>query len=377
MRALILPDSVAIIAFVLVGSDVTAQTSQIAHPVTVDSQAPATPAPGKSDATLPIPPPPPPIVGCYKYSTAVAGVAPRWEQVACLTQEELVHVPHPVLGGNSGAPGILSQPTYTGLGRQLATAGLGGGAVTVSGGNWLVVDSAFGPGAYSVQLNSNIFSATCHASNPNPGGTCVPGDNAAVQFTYQTYNAGHTSVICVWNVDVTKQLYYKPQTWQNCQNVAVPASWKNTTLNISSSIDFTHHTFTVLAALPWTAEWDSVVAPDWYGLCWTPGAAGAQCAWTQDSGTILGAGNGSVATFAPGTSIQTIVEATAACVGVGCNPAREPFRSIINPYNGATALGFGTVETNSLTTYYFQLPSTVCAGPACTITYTASNINPN
>jgi hypothetical protein len=234
-------------------------------------------------------------------------------------------------------------------------------------------------------LNTNLFPATCHSSNPAlpplpptyiPG-TCVPGDTAAVQFTYQTFNAGQTSVICVWNVDVTQQWYFIPQTWLGCLNVASPARWIDSTLNVSGSVDFTNHRLTAIVALPWTTEWDSVVAPDWYGLCWTPGPAGPNCAWKQTSGTILGAGGGSLATFTPVTSVQTVVEAKAACQSTGCNPVDLPRISVANPYKGATSTGYGTVETNNLSTYYLgPLPSTACSGIACTLTYTASTTPP-
>jgi hypothetical protein len=344
-------------------------------------------APGKRSQ----PPHPPSVVGCYTYrADAPAGVAPQWKKVACLSAQELMKVPHPTIGGNYGAPGILSQPTQARLGEKghAKTSGLGGGLVAVSGGTWTVVDSAAGPGAYSVQLNTNLFAVTCHSSifsevsailaaGLSGGPQCISGDKADVQFTYQTYDSGTTSVICIWNVDVAQQWYAWPQTWQECQNVPVPAAWQDTTLSVTGYVDFPDHLLTSIVALPWTTEWDSVVAPDWYGLCWTPGPAGPGCAWDQDSGTILGMGGGSLAAFPPNTSVQTTVQAEAACVGTGCNRQQLPLVSLANPYRGARATGYGTLETNNLQGEYFggQVPAAVCSGTSCTLTYDA-NSNP-
>jgi hypothetical protein len=337
----------------------------------------------------PSPPPPPAVIGCYRYRTEGENLEPaRWVKVACLSRAELLKVPHPTLGGNAGAPGIQSQPTALTFGGS-ETSGLAGGSVTVSltGGSGSMNDSQFGTYAFSVQLNTNLFSATCHSSvyaalsallAAVGGQNCIPGDNAAVQFTYQTWNKTKTSVICVWNVDVTQQWYTFPQTWQECQNVARPGFWiANQPLNVSGNVNFQNHLLTTIVALPWTTEWDSVVAPDWLGLCWAPGQLGPQCAWNQTSGTILGAGNGSQVNFSSNSFVQTIVGASAACVSNGCKPGVVPFISIANPYNGAEANGQGTVESNNLSTYYFGgLPPAVCSGIACTLTYIASASQP-
>ncbi len=245
------------------------------------------------------PPPAPAVVGCYTLPRqgSAALEAPRWEKVACLSPQQLLKVPHPTMGSGVGVPGILSQPTFLGSPRRFATAGLGNGSLTVTpAGNWSVVDSVAGSGAYSVQLNTNPFAVTCHTSEfptisvalAALGGRCVPGDVAAVQFTYATFNSGQASLICVWNVDVTQKWFFIPQTWLACQNVPRPGFWQpGSSLNISGNVNFTSHLLTTTVALPWTTEWDAVVSPDWYALCWAPGPVGPQCAWNQDSGTIL------------------------------------------------------------------------------------------
>lgn len=168
-----------------------------------------------SDRTVPRPPA---IPGCYTLSRIVTkDEAPRWKKAECASPEELSHLPHPTFGGSLGTPGIQTQsksfPLLPALFPQhpasfSATPGLANGAVSVQfplQESWTVTDSASG-NTSCVQLNTNIFSATCHSSNlnfplfPVP---CTNGDFAAVQFTFQTANAGVSQdYVCIWNVDV-------------------------------------------------------------------------------------------------------------------------------------------------------------------------------
>lgn len=255
-------------------------------------------------------------------------------------------------------------------------------------------DSNYGPGAFSIQNNTNVFTVSCHATwvtkwlqegingstansgnytgGPVPGANgaglpnCTNGDQGWVQFTYQTYKSGQTSVVCVWNVDTTQQWYFYPQTWTACQNAGQPGFW--TTIQIEGSVDATLHLVAVTATLPWSSEWVTVVTPDWLGLCWQ---SGAQCPWTQASGTILGTGNGSQAQYATGTSIQTTVFAStcgafsAADEKLDCGTIR-PF----NPY-AATIVSTGvTAESNNLTTS-FNIFAPSCAGNSCQQTFSS------
>jgi hypothetical protein len=279
------------------------------------------------DRTVPRAPPAP---GCYTLSRILSkDERPRWKKVECASPEEMSHLPRPTFGGTSGTPGIQTQPKSFPLfpgffpphpASFSATPGLANGAVSVQfpvQNTWTETDSATGTTSFSVQLNTNQFSATCHSSNLNfplipifiP---CTNGDNAAVQFTFQTANAGVSQdFVCIWNVDVTQQLYFFPQTWQSCVNVGTMGLWPSTeSLDLSGYVDFEYHTIVLISGLPWSTEWQTVVAPDWFGLCWTPGQFGAQCSWNLVSGTILGYGSGSTANFGSGTQVFTVVQAS-------------------------------------------------------------------
>ena len=351
------------------------------------------PAP-TSDRTIPRPPP---IPGCYTLSRIVEkDETPHWKKAECASPEELSHLPRPTFGGALGTPGIQTQPKSFSLFPSVfplppasfsATPGLANGAVSVQfpgQGNWTVTDSATGNTSFSVQLNTNLFGATCHSSNlnlpfPFPQIPCTNGDAAAVQFTFQTANAGVSQdFVCIWNVDATQQLYYFPQTWQSCVNVGKMGFWPATeTLNISGYVDFENHNIILISGLPWSTEWQTVVTPDWFGLCWTPGQFGAQCSWNQVSGTILGYGNGSAANFASGTSVLTIVQGSTCSQYTPapvCNFRPSVFSPVQlqKPNDGVTTLGFGTVETNNLVGVYLALPTATCGATDCTVSFTGT-----
>ncbi|HXW71374.1 MAG TPA: hypothetical protein VEK34_08040 [Methylocella sp.] len=334
---------------------------------------------------------PPPVPGCYTFRR---GEATRWEEVPCLSPEEASRIPHLQEGGAfPGLPGIQTQfepiigggtggltPHITGF----AAAGLQGGAVEVQlGSNLNETDSALGVTAFSVQLNTNGFSATCQSVAPNPPGLgpqsfspCITGDEGWVQFTYQTSDFGKSNdAICIWNVDLTKQYYYPPNTWQRCQPVGKAGAWPvGQSIELFGGVDTTSHTLTLLAFLPWLDTVASVVNYDWFSLCWTPGALSAQCSWDQVVGGILGWGNGSNAVFGPGSYIGTTVTA----------------QSSFQPFGGVSVLDSGTsgvsnapghytaytVETNNLTLYYFVLPTPFCSQSECSVTFNASNVPP-
>jgi hypothetical protein len=345
-----------------------------------------------SDRTVPRPPA---IPGCYTLSRIVTkDEAPRWKKAECASPEELSHLPHPTFGGSLGTPGIQTQsksfPLLPALFPQhpasfSATPGLANGAASVQfplQESWTVTDSASGNTSFSVQLNTNIFSATCHSSNlnfplfPVP---CTNGDFAAVQFTFQTANAGVSQdYVCIWNVDVTKQFYNFPQTWQACVGVGKMGLWPSTeTINISGYVDFENHNIILISGLPWSTEWQTVVTPDWFGLCWTPGQFGSQCSWNQVSGTILGYAGGSAANFGSGTSVLTIVQASTCSQYTPapvCNFQPSIFSSaqLQKPNDGVTTLGFGTAETNNLNGVYLALPTATCGATDCTVSFTGT-----
>jgi hypothetical protein len=306
-------------------------------------------------------PRPPAAPGCYTY-TPNAGPS-AWKVAPCLSPAEASRIPHLITGGGVGTLGI-GYPAKS-FGLQASTLS----EQFPDPGNWTVTDSATGKTAFSIQLNTNTFNATCHSSNHLPLGLkanqpspCVSGDNAWVQFTFQTSNWGKSiDNICIWNVDLTKQYYYDPFTWQNCQQVGKAGFWPaNKAISLTGYIDHVAHNVDLIAELPWLTTTYSIVTPDWYGLCWTAGIVGTQCPWNQVSGSIYGLGNGSVANFGPNTFLQTTIQSS---VFSGQN-------------NGVTVNAGVTLESNNLTAWYFGNPATSCTAFVCTLTYDSSNIKP-
>ncbi len=304
-------------------------------------------------------PKPPPTVGCYTYSANAAG-ARQWQTVPCLSPEEASRIPHLGTGGKFGTPGLSGA-----LGIQSGNL-----SVQFAPGNWQVTDSGTGKTAFSVQMNTNGFSAVCQSSNPLPPfavfkSPCINGDTGWVQFTYQTSDWGRSAdSICIWNVDITKQYYTFPQTWLSCLAVGKAGFWGiNQALVLNGWVDVTHHVITLTAILPWSGDWKAVVSPDWFSLCWN---GSQQCSWTQVSGTIYGAGNGSTANFGPNTQLQTSLESLTFSA-----PNNDTSAYLAGQFGGTS-----TAESNNLTPYYFALPTPSCNGGYCSVTYNTSNIPP-
>ena len=221
--------------------------------------------------------------------------------------------------------------------------------------------------SFSVQLNTNGLTIACRSSNPNPpgysskGSPCTGGDLGVVQFTYQSDDASNTSAICIWNVDVTKQLYYPPQTWQQCVNVPRLTTWPaGSLLRLFGDVDPTSHQLSLIAEVPWSKDPILVIAPDWFGLCWTAGELTKQCAWSQASGTMLGYGVGSQANFGPKAAIMTTVTTMTNLLSNSINKGS----SITS--GGSSA---ATLETNNLFDDYFVFPSANCWEYFCSLTW--------
>lgn len=305
-------------------------------------------------------PGPPGAVGCFTY------IRGKWKRVACLTPEELKRVPPPNIGGSVGSPGIGSF-----LSSALSSA-LSGGFVSVQGAVSFATDSKTGKNAFSVQLNTNGFNTLCHTSNPLPPGAAAPSscankDTGWVQFTYQTtnYAIAKDDVICIWNMDVTRRIFYAPGTWQNCTKVGRAGFWPaSNALTISGQVNPTNHQITLIAGLPWSTEWQSVVTPDWFSLCWARNALpGTQCPWRQISGTVYGLGNGSTANFPTNSTVTTVLKSQTFVA-----PNTGTLLTATNASGRAS-----TAESNNLNQWPFALPITTCTGVRCQMTYSASS----
>jgi len=157
----------------------------------------------------------------------------------------------------------------------------------------LETDSQAGAGYFSVQLNTNAF-------------TAANGHQAAVQFTdmhspESAINPG--DVLCIWNVDINAQDYHT-QCHAPLMGRA-PISGDHAV--VQGYQDFQEAGYLKMVV---QVSWDpqqltyGVVAPDMYGLTQSsvyPGktapAGNINGNWTQLSGSILGYGNGSTAEF--------------------------------------------------------------------------------
>jgi hypothetical protein len=385
------------------------------HPISVagDNNVPALPS----------------AVGCYKYN--VNSFDHKWSKTDCLSRKETSRLPHLLqLGGGSGVYGITAP--CVGPCASNADSMITAGSVSVSfpfaycyGGScqyspiyWETDDvgpltvpgGGTGRNSFSVQLNTNSFPITCQPGVTPPGqNTCVAGDQGGVQFTYQAdpgpvgsgfFGLGSTSALCIQIVDITLQNY------SNISCTGVPApfagiSWSPGTgaggvLEILGGES--NRTLWVMGCLPWVSgapgQCFGVVEPDLFGLCSDPDSS--QCAWQEVSGSLLGYGLGSVATFPPGITMSTSV-AAAACSpppsyvipytpfpppGVGKSPS--PFAAIqcpapggnpIQDTNGLPDSSSLTLESNNLTPAWAPASNIIqsCMEGACWITYNASN----
>jgi hypothetical protein len=350
-------------------------------------------------------PAPPNAVGCYKYQANPADNSnQQWTRVGCLTQGETSRLPHPTIGGPTsgsyGLSGPCAGPCSTNPNSPVTAGsvsvvfpGTGTSLVPV----YSAVDSGSGRMSFSVQTNTNTFPVTCHPGSTASGqDACVPGDIGWVQFVYQydvgpvgigLFGWGTTSALCVWNADLSQHNFNK-----SCTGVPLiggNSNWfKGDVLQIIGGE--TNQMVWVMACVPWApGECWSTVAPDVLGLCWVP--ASSQCAWQTVSGSLLGFGNGSAATFPANVNMLTSVAASAcfppSSYVIGYHPFPPPGVGIM-PYslaafqcpppavpiqntNGSWLSTFTTLETNNLNPAPANVQS--CFEGTCWIQYTASD----
>jgi hypothetical protein len=203
-------------------------------------------------------PPPPAKEGCYSFE------AEAWHQTECETPAEQPP-PEDLDGVETGPPGsplVQGQLVVAPLDDQFASD----------------VDNKFGPGAYSIQLNTN-------------GITGNNGEADWMQFVDQVSNAGEGMAlhhICLWQIDTHTKQYY---TYLRCKQIMLSA-------REPGDIDITAGTENGMLYLGWAAFGSitplhlvAVVSPDAYGL-------GDDGRWRAVSGLVVGYGGSSRATFA-------------------------------------------------------------------------------
>jgi hypothetical protein len=234
-----------------------------------------------------------------------------------------------------------------------------------------LTDSLFGKDAFSIQLNTNFFSA----NNGNTGW---------VQFVLQS-RPNATDILCVWQVDVTvanatsNASGYSP----TCVNVPklrtvwgpddpFPEGGKRTTFvgpgaaiteksEVAGYLDDTQRgrpvRLTAWAYVPWAPfQAYAVTVNDQYGL---------RGRWTEVSGDVMGLGNGSRANFTR-TKIRTVLEASP-CI-LGQCPVVEPQYKFLN--NATQAINNVTAEDNNLFSFYDfapHFPVFSCQQDTCTL----------
>ncbi len=255
-------------------------------------------------ATAPLVAPPPHAAGCYVYR------AEKWQRTSCASPTYIKqHIPRPeVLSGVGGRTAPTKAPPFV---LSVVSASV------IKGGS--DVDSHYGAGHYSLQ-NNIMF----HGSNGHLDG---------VQFTDQS--GGGLDNLCVWQVDVTTQSYTPwclPVPISN--RVVAVEGWSQSGI-LSDMMKTTAGPAGV------------VVMPDLYGL-------GSKGRWNNDSGSVLGFGNGSKAVFS-GTEENIGVVASACMNKAGfINFTNSCQSRALRPlaYTGYTpgplTYGVNTVETNNL-----------------------------
>lgn len=311
----------------------------------------------------------PSALGCY-----VESPPGKLKKIDCLSAEQIAKRPPPApCTGPDGDAACGMQSTVTAAQQQF---GINQIPITEA---FLQVtlqqyssstDSSFGPGAYSLQLNTNYINA--------------PKTKGWVQFTLQDFPTGGGTRFCVWNIDVTNKKYnpvctpYNPVPLtararftvggfvcgKGCTYVPKPPAiygWMHwDVLDAQGNVCSTCGSGTVWA-----------VAPDTYAL---------QSNWLQVSGSILGAGNGSEIFFTGNTVNQNVLGATGCPIplapGWACDTPQ-----LNNQY--ADTAGWVTGESNNL--YYAPSPNWVtpqvpqsalaCSKGFCSLT--AYEIYPN
>jgi len=226
---------------------------------------------GNQPPSLPKRPPPPSKAGCYQFRTDA------WRPVACASQRYIRrHFHHlqwqngiaSVPNGSSPAPSFLFGSIYF----RFAKVGT-------------EKDGVVGPNAYSIQNNVTF--------------TGTNGDPDGIQFAEQVRPPGPVG-ICIWQVDIKKQTY--PTTCTTAPGDVPLAAGDQPQVQ---GFVRPGHLLALEAYVPWSTKVEyAVVAHDKYGL------AGR---WKNISGSVLGWGNSSHASFSS-AELETIVDVSS-CSG--------------------------------------------------------------
>ncbi len=253
--------------------------------------------------------PVPTAAGCYVPDGT------NWRRVDCDTQTYIArHIPHPEV--LAGVGGTTAQGHTAG---RFTVGEVSAGSI----GSATEVDSKYGAGAYSIQ--DNVF-----FNGPN-------GQLDSDQFTDQS--GFGVDNVCVWQIDVITQKY-APTCLTPSQDGQAPVS------NVEG--------FSSEGYVGTAAETDEgvvlgvTIARDKYGL-------GQGDNWSNNSGSILGYGNGSQAVFSAGSQLL-IEDSASSCqndlgfvkFALTCKPRPVKPLAYTGYSPGPLTLGAFTVESNNL-----------------------------
>jgi hypothetical protein len=258
-------------------------------------------------------PAPPTTPGCYSYINAT------WVSKACASAAYIQqHIPHPELLAGVGE----SSPLPKGAGPF--DLGVVSAQVMAGGSD---TDTTYGAGHYSLQDNTMFTGTNGHADG--------------VQFTDQS--GGGWDNLCIWQVDVTTQTYTPV-----C--LPLPLSKRVVTVEGWSQSG-------VLSDMMKTTSGPigSVVVGDIYGL----GSGGR---WNNNSGSVLGYGNGSQAAFSSTEERISVVgsecldKAGFIAFTTACQLSPLKPDAYVGWSPGPLTYGIGTVESNNLIPVTAGLP---------------------
>jgi hypothetical protein len=252
-------------------------------------------------------PPPPAGVGCYEYTDG------SWHQQQCASASYIAqHIPHPEVLAGVGEKSTAGAAGSFDIGTVSAKPIVGGSDT----------DSEFGPGYYSLQ--DNVFFT---GSNGHWDG---------VQFTDQS--GGGIANTCVWQVDVVTQRYTPAcLPWPTSITGRVTQVEGFALSGLLGTIVQTAKAGVLLSA----------IVPDMYHL----GKGGR---WNNNSGSVLGYGNGSEAVF---TKTEERIRISAASCLNATGPVAWTVPCTANPVKpagyvgyspGPLSYGMSTVESNNL-----------------------------
>ena len=233
---------------------------------------------------------PPRQPGCYRKTPGTG-----WRRVTCLAAAYVkTHFGIPL----AGTPGIQQGKARAGGGFSPA-----GPHIVLSQldafsplGPATESDTVHGPGAYSLQDNTNTFIGTNR-------------HNDWVQFVYQTTNGGTAGVACIWQIDLTLPNHqgYDPT---GCASGGDLGSSDVNSGNQLCCIE--GFELPGVLAMAVSDVGGSAVAAVWSDL----NGLEAGDNWNQASGSILGVGGGSQAVFAGGSEEQIALDASS-CLTYG------------------------------------------------------------